>query len=130
MADSAKRPFSRAAEEAIADLRRIPSQEPARMRRRPTREIGSVLDELLTRYRIGRSSPEETIRARWEELVGPANAAYSHPAQIDQNGRRLLVLAGHSVVRQELFLHRLVILERVRQLPGCAGIQMLFIRAG
>jgi predicted nucleic acid-binding Zn ribbon protein len=124
------REFSKVAQELIADLRRIPSREPERMRKRPTRDAGDVMRELLQKHHIGQDSAEDTIRARWTEIVGPANAAYSHAAHIDQNGRRLLVLAQHSVVRNELFLHREQILEKLKKLPGCDGLKVLLIRAG
>lgn len=124
------KPFSRGAEDLIASFRRIPREEPARMRRRPTRQAAEVIDELLTKHKIGRSSPEDEIRRRWAELVGPANAAYSHAAQLDQSGRRLLVLAAHAVVRQELYLNREEILNRLRAVPGCAGLKVMIVRAG
>jgi hypothetical protein len=61
-------------------------------------------------------------------LVGTANAAYSHPVTIERN--RLLVLASHAVVRNELFLHRDEIVARIRELPGCAHVKSLNLRAG
>ncbi len=120
--------FSRIAEELVGDLRGVASQEPARSRKRPTRPLAELIEELLQLNQIGRSSPEQTIRERWVELVGSANATYSHPARIERN--RLVVLAAHSVVRNELFHHREQIVERIRQLPGCADIKSLNLRAG
>jgi hypothetical protein len=123
------RHFSRAAEKLIAELRGIPLEEPAKMRRRPTQPLGPLIEELLVKNKIGRASPEDALRARWPELVGAANAGYSHAAQIDARGR-LLVLAAHSVVRQELFLHRETILARVRAVPGCGQVKQIIVRAG
>jgi hypothetical protein len=123
-------PFSRLAEELIGDFRRVPFRDPARMRRRPTQDLSGVVEELRQKYRIGREAPEDVIRARWAEIVGPASAAYSQAARLDQNGRRLVVLAAHSVVRSELFLHRELIVEKLRALPGCSGLKTLLIRAG
>lgn len=122
-------PFSRAAEELIAALRRAPGEKAARMRKRPTREISALVEELRVKHRIGRSSPEETVLERWPELVGAANAAYSHPVRIEA-GRRLVVHATHAVVRNELFLHRAEIVARARALPGCADLKELRVRAG
>jgi hypothetical protein len=56
-------------------------------------------------------------------------AAYSHPVRIEQ-GRRLLVHASHAVVRNELFLNRAAFVERIRKLPGCAGVKELWVKAG
>jgi hypothetical protein len=50
-------------------------------------------------------------------------------AEIDPRGR-LLVLTSHAVVRQELFMHRETILERVQAVPGCGHVREIFIRFG
>ena len=80
------------------------------------------------KHRIGRSAPEEAVREHWAELVGEANAAYSHPLP-DLEGRRLVVQVSHGVVRNELFLHREEIVDRIQKLPGCAAVTELHIRA-
>jgi hypothetical protein len=121
--------FSKPAEELIGDLRGIPLDEPPRMRRRPTKAVAPLIEELLVKYQIGRHSPEQTIRDHWVEMVGAANAAYSHPVRIDR-GRALFVLVSHSVVRNELFLHRDTILEKIQKLPGCDHVRLLLLRAG
>ena len=122
-------PFSKAAENLISDFRRLPLKEPARMRRRPTKDLGAVLEELRIRYQIGRASPEQAIREQWPDLVGSANATYSHPLRVDA-GRRLIVQVTHAVVRNELFLSREVILARIRKLPGCSTINGLRLIPG
>ncbi|MFI5355949.1 MAG: DUF721 domain-containing protein [Opitutales bacterium] len=127
MPDESRR-FSRLAEELIGDLRQVPFQEPRRQIKRPTKAMDAVLEELLVKYQVGRDSPEHAIRAKWSELVGPANAAYSHPVRIERG--RLLVLASHAVVRNELFMHRESIVEKIRQIPGCKEVRNLNLRAG
>lgn len=121
--------FSKVAERLIGDFRRVPSNEPRKMRRRPTRELTSIIDELMVKHQIGRSSPEQTIRDHWPELVGEANASYSHAVHLDAR-HRLTVHASHAVVRNELFLHRATIVERIQKLPGCTEVKFLNIRAG
>src|SRR3954471_18207738 len=106
--------FSKIAEALVSDLRGIANEDPARSKRRPTRPLAELIEELLQQNQIGRSSPEQTIRERWVELVGAANASYSHPARIERN--RLIVLAAHAVVRNELFHHRAEIVERIKKL--------------
>ena len=122
-------PFSYQAEKRIAALRRVPDTTPPRMKKRPTKELAGLVEELMVKFQIGRDSPEQLIRDNWPELVGPANAHYSHAVQIDPRGR-LTVLAGHAVVRNELFIHRQTIVERIRKLPGCGQVRELNIRAG
>ena len=120
--------FSKLAERLVGDLRGVPSDDPLRSRRRPTRPLTELIEELLQKNQIGRSSPEQTIRDHWPALVGASNAAHSHAARIERN--RLLVLVPHSVVRNELFHHRDEIVSRIRKLPGCADVRSLNLRAG
>ena len=122
--------FSRIAEELIADLRQVPSGEPRRQRIRATKPIAEIVEDLVTKHRIGRSGPEDTIRERWAEIVGNAAAAYSHPARIEKGGTVLIVITSHPVVRNELFLNRLPIVDRLRRLSGCSGIRRLHLVAG
>ena len=121
--------FSRGAEELIGDFRGIPFTEPPRMTRRPTTAMTPLIESLLVKFQIGRNSCEQTIRDHWPEIVGAPNAAYSNPVRIDR-GRSLLVLVSHSVVRNELFMHRESIREKVKNLPGCEEVQEINFRAG
>lgn len=123
------RPFSRLAEELIGDLRGVPFDEPRRCRKRPTVPLVGLIESILNEHQIGRDSPEHTIRAHWPALVGTANASYSHAVRIERE-RRLVVHVAHSVVRNELFMHRTEIVERIQLLPGCAAIKELNLRAG
>ena len=82
----------------------------------------------MTEHQVGRPSAEQSIRDQWPALVGTANATYSHAARIERG--RLIVLAAHSVVRNEIFHHREEIVARIRKLPGCETIKSLNIRAG
>jgi hypothetical protein len=113
----------------VASLRRIPSEDAKGSRRRPTRELAEVVDSLRAKHGIGRPTAEQAIRDQWKEVVGPANASYSNAVRIDERGR-LLVHVAHSVVRNELFLNRAEIMERIRKIPGCATIKQLHLSQG
>jgi hypothetical protein len=119
--------LSREVENLIADLRGLPGED-SRSRRRKTQDLGPLIDELLVKYRISHDSLEHSIREKWAELVGVANATYSHPLVVER--AQLVVLVSHSVVRNELFHHRMEILARVQKLPGCAGIKGINLRSG
>jgi len=121
--------FSRSAEEMISAFRRVPYSAPKKMLRRPTKPMAPLIEELLAKYQVGRHSTEQVIRDHWPEIVGAANAAYSHPLRLER-GRTLLVLVSHSVVRSELFFHRATILEKIRTLPGCELVSQLNFAAG
>jgi hypothetical protein len=118
--------FSREVENLIAGLRGLPTDE-GRSRRRHTIELGSLIDELLVKYRISHDSVEHSIRDKWASLVGVANATYSHPLAVERN--LLVVLVSHAVVRNELFMHRETIVEKLRKLPGCDHIRGLALRS-
>jgi hypothetical protein len=120
--------FSKLAEELVGDLRGVAFDAPKRAVKRPTQELASVIDQLMTKHQVGRPSAEQTIRDHWAEIVGPANASYSHAVAIERN--RLVVTASHSVVRNELFHHREQIVARIRQLAGCETIKSLNLRSG
>jgi hypothetical protein len=120
--------FSRAVENLIADLRGAP-EDRSRSRKRREHPLGESIDKLLHKYKIGIDAPDHTIQQHWVEIVGSANAAYSHPVRIDKSGR-LIVLTSHAVVREELRLLETVLLQRVRQLQGCETVSGLVIRAG
>lgn len=120
--------FSKLAEELVGDLRGVAFEEPRRSVKRPTLDLSGVIAELMVKHQIGRPSAEQSIRDQWPALVGTANATYSHAARIERG--RLIVLAAHSVVRNEIFHHRDEIVARIRKLPGCETIKSLNIRAG
>jgi len=122
------RSFSKRAEKVIGEFRRIHPNEPEKMQRRPTKELSELIENLRVEHRIGRLAPEDAVREAWREIVGSANATYSYPQRVE--GRKLMVVATHSVVRNEIFLHRHEILERVRKLPGCEPVTELHIKAG
>jgi hypothetical protein len=121
--------FSKAAERLIGVFRGVPFNDPPRMKRRPTTSMAPLIETLLVKYQIGRHSPEQTIRDHWPEIVGAANAAYSHPVRIER-GKSLMVLVSHSVVRNELFLFRESILGKIQKLPACDHVRELNLRAG
>jgi hypothetical protein len=119
--------FSRAVENLIADFRELP-EDPGRSKRRKTTDLTALIDDLLVKYRISHDSLEHSIREKWAALVGVANASYSHPLVVEKG--LLVVLVSHAVVRNELFLHRQSILEKLKKLPGCDGIKGLALRTG
>jgi len=99
------------------------------MRRRPSREFVELVDSLRAKHGIGRPTAEQEIREKWPEIVGTANASYSNAVRIDERAR-LIVHATHAVVRNELFMNRAEILERIHRLPGCRSIKQLHLIQG
>jgi Dna[CI] antecedent, DciA len=122
--------FRHIARQLVADLRGVPDNTPARQIKRPTQNLANLLDELLVKHHIGRTSPEDAIRENWPSIVGPAIAHYSHAGQIDPKGR-LTILYNQPVAGNELRFHQTAILEKIRSLPGLRPVvKSLAIRAG
>ena len=121
--------FSRIAEDLVASFRRIPSEDPTKGRRKPSLPLVDLIDAIRTKHGIGIPTKEQAIRDKWPEIVGPANAAYSHAARVDERGR-LEVQASHAVVRNELFMNRAEIVARLKKLPGCSSIKQIRLSQG
>jgi len=120
--------FEHLARELISDFRKLPNEEPARMKKRPVKELGALMDDLRVKYRIGVESPEYVIREHWPAITGPL-AQYSHATTINPQGW-LTVLVSHSVAREELRSRQKEILAKVKKLPGCGHVRGINLRAG
>ena len=112
----------------IASFRRIPDETPENMRVRPTQGMSPLIETLLKKYKIGEDGPEQILREHWSEIVGSANASYSHPLEINQRNS-LIVLTRHPVIRNELYHHRAQLVKDIQKLPRCAHIRTLTLRA-
>ncbi len=122
--------FRHVARRLVADLRGVPDDTPARQIKRATRSLGPLIDELLVKHQVGRTTPEDTIRENWPAIVGPAIAHYSHAGLIDPKGR-LTILYNQPVAGNELRFHQAAILARIQALPGLRPlVKGLNIRAG
>ena len=117
-----KHSFSVIAEKLIGAFRGIPDEDTGKMRKRPTQNIHDLIEKIQDKYQIGRESPQRILLEHWEEIVGSANALYSHPREISTRGV-LIVSTAHPVVRNELFHNRNMILKRIKALPGCSTIR-------
>jgi hypothetical protein len=120
--------FSHLARELISDFRKLPNEEPSRMKKRPTKELAGLMEALRVKYRIGMDAPEYVIRDHWAGITGPL-AQYSHAATINQKNW-LTVLVSHGVAREELRAHQREILAKIQKLPGCAHVRGINLRAG
>jgi hypothetical protein len=114
-------------EDAIADFRGLPRAGAHEWDAGP-QGVGSLMEVLLERYRIGTERPEQTIMAHWRELMGE-NAARCAPERIDTLGR-LVVAVANPVLRRELAFTRRPLVAKLRKLKGCQDIIDVEFRAG
>ena len=89
----------------------------------------SVMDQLVERFKIGSTQPEERIANEWPSIIGEHNAKYANPWRLDK-GRTLYVHVSNPVVKQELQFGKKIILGRIQKLPGCANVRQIIFRAG
>ena len=120
--------FSRAVENMVAEIRGLPP-DTSHSKLRDTRTAGDMVDQILRKYRVGMTTPEEAIREAWTEIVGAPNAEYCHPERIERN-RTLVVAVSNPVVRQELLFHKAVVLQRIQAIPAAQHIKTVVFRAG
>lgn len=88
-----------------------------------------VMDQVIQKFKIGTTQPEEVIAAEWVYLVGEHNAKHANPWRLDR-GKRLFVLVNNPVIKQEMQFNKKLLLNRINQLPGCSEIYQIVFRAG
>lgn len=119
--------FSESAQSLLASLRGI-RPESVRGRENSATGLDSLMEVLERRHRIGEGRPEQAVMAHWGEIMGAHNARRASPLRIERG--RLLVQVSNPVLRRELGFHKQTILERLKKIPGCAGIREITFRAG
>jgi hypothetical protein len=120
--------FTRKVENMIAAFRGLPTDRSV-SKLRETAPVGDLVAGVMEKYRVGMPSREDTIMQNWDKVVGAANASYSHLMRIE-NERRVFIAVTNSIVRQELFFHRKLVLERIQALPGCKDLRDLRLLTG
>ena len=127
MADEPHR-LSKRAEDLIASLRHIPSEDPDKARIRPTLDLSGLVESLMVKHQVGRPSLEQTIRDHWPQIVKPVIAQYSHPMRIEKG--ILWVRVSNSIAREELFFAKDRFVEQIRLLPGGTEVHALRVTTG
>lgn len=121
-------PFSRQAENLIADLRSVPRIY-SRAIDRGTKPIDSIIEVCLERHKIGRETTEETIMRNWCRIMGEQFASRCTPLRIDAQ-KRLIIGVGNASLRRELQFHEDRIMTALRTIPGCEHLKNVLFRAG
>jgi len=119
--------FSRKTENLIANLRGVPEDHSPITRE--TKDLGSLLDRLLNRYKIGEDSLEDRIRESWTGIVGDANARYCAPARIERE-RTLVISVSNPIIRQELQFNQAILLKKLKTLKGGNKLNRVVFIAG
>ncbi|MDR0590632.1 MAG: DUF721 domain-containing protein [Puniceicoccales bacterium] len=113
--------FSRKIQNLIADFRGLPRDD-SLSKSRDERSIAQLFHEILKKYAI-KSSVEiaEAVLENWPRIAGNTLCKLCTPQGITAAGT-LTVKVQNSVVRQELFLQKKEILQRIHEICPQSGI--------
>ena len=120
--------YNRKINNLIASFQGLP-RDHSRAFWRKEKGMDAVMDQVIQKFKIITTQPEEIIAAEWISLVGEHNAKHANPWRLDRNGR-LFVMVNNPVVKQEMLFHKKLLLTRINELPGCQGIYQIVFRAG
>ena len=97
------------------------------MERRKTVHISEIIQEILKNNKTLKGKLDETtITQKWEEVVGVAMARYTKKVYVSKG--TLFVEVTSSVARNELFMSRSVLIERLNSLTGNETIKDIVFR--
>ena len=119
--------FSRHVENLIANLRGVP--EDYTPIGRETKEMGTIFDKILVRYKIGVDSLEDRIRDNWVQIVGPANAGHCNPVRIERENT-LIIAVSNPIIRQELQFNQSLVLKNLKSIQNGNRIRYIVFRSG
>jgi hypothetical protein len=91
--------------------------------------FGSLVETLVEKYHIGKSTPEEAIQENWARIVGPLFAKRCRPERVDASGA-LIVQVPNATVRRELIFSEGRILTALGSIQGCQHINRVVLKAG
>ena len=120
--------FSRDVQNLIANLRGLP-EDRGRSRTRAATDLDSLVEVIFERHQIGQDNLESVIMANWKQIVGERTAHRCRPQRI-VNNRKLVILAGNPVIRQELQFMQNKILRHLHTLPGCQCVREIVVLNG
>jgi len=120
--------FSRKTNNLIASLRGLPPNN-SRAFLKKEKNLEVVMNQVIQRFSLEGTRPEELIHAEWIHLVGERNAEFSQPLSLHKNVR-LYVAVSNPVIKQEFQFHKKIILERLKRIPGCSEIREIIFRSG
>lgn len=120
--------FSKSVERLIANLRGVP-EDTEGIPPKTERDVSSVVDRLMAKYKIGVESLEDRINENWPKIVGAANAKNCTPSRIDRE-TTLIIAVANPVIRQELEFNKRLILKNLHTLEGARKIRAIVFKSG
>lgn len=126
----AKKPykFNKRAERLISNFRGIPENYPGEAPK-TEREMATVLDRILDKYKIGVESLEDRINENWSQIVGAGNARNCSPSRIERD-TTLIIAVSNPIIRQELEFNKRLILKNLHVIKDGRQIRALVFKSG
>src|SRR5476651_1602129 len=118
--------YPRQTNNLIATLRGLPEDHSV-AKLRPAYALGSLIEVLEEKYKLGQAKVEDLIAQHWTEIVGKEAAHRSNPQKVI-GGAILLIQLSNPVLLQELRFKQNQILDRIHRLPGGGIIKAVNFR--
>jgi hypothetical protein len=115
-----KKTFGRRIRNLIAAFRGLPPESGISCLKK-TKPLGTSIATLLKKLNGVKITPQQTIQQNWSSIIGENMAKRCHPVKI-LNNDTLVIHSFDAIIRSELQMQKLKILENLHQLPHCAKI--------
>ena len=120
--------YPRQTNNLIADLRGLPPDRSV-AKFRPAFDLGTLIEVLEQKYKLGQEKIEDTIARHWKDIVGEHAAHRSSPQRV-VSGAILLIQVANPSLRSEIQFQKEKILARIHRLPGGGVIKEITLRHG
>lgn len=112
-------------DETSVDLERLRGQQ---IYARAPKRIGHVLADLMALRGYAQADAARKRAEVWQQIVGQRMAEHSHAGEIRRG--TLTILAGNSMVLQELDLRKQELLERINQALPEQRVRKILLKVG
>ena len=123
--------FDRYTQNIIAGFRGLPLDK-SRSKVKKTQTMETLLEKIIEDYGIEPVQVEQSIMAKWRDIVGSRNAPRCVPQKISngKEGDTLLIVTASKVIETELKFDKRNVLKRLRKVPDCENFCEVIIRNG
>lgn len=96
------------------------------MKRKETQSIGNILDEILQTQGLNIGLDSARVRQAWQETMGEAVVRYTEQISLEKD--TLYVRLSSSILRNELFMCRSQIMQKLNDKIGRQVIQTIIFK--
>lgn len=96
------------------------------MRKKQVMSIGEILQQVMREEGLESPLQQQRLLAAWPEVIGPAMTAYT--SELFLKNQTLIVRVTSSVLRQELYLAKAVLIRNLNRKAGAQVITDIVFR--